>query len=48
MTDHSIPDRFIQDLTSSQQSLYAFVLSLVHNLEAAQDILQETNLILWR
>lgn len=38
---------FITLLTESQRVLHAFLLSQVPNLAAADDILQETNLVLW-
>lgn len=41
-------DEFIKLLTSSQSALYACILSLLPDRTAAQDILQETNLTLWR
>ena len=41
-------DEFITLLTSSQSALYACILSLLPDRTAAQDILQETNLTLWR
>lgn len=45
MDPHS--DEFVQLLTASQPALYASVLSLLPDRNAAQDILQETNLTLW-
>jgi RNA polymerase sigma-70 factor (ECF subfamily) len=41
-------DRFIGDLTAAQSSLWAYVFSLLPDHVAAQDVLQETNLTLWR
>src|SRR5271156_4276952 len=41
-------DRFIGDLTAAQPSLWAYVFSLLPDHVAAQDVLQETNLTLWR
>ena len=38
---------FIAHLTDSQRVLHAFILTLVPNLSDADDILQETNLVLW-
>ena len=37
---------YSQKLTSIQKSLYGFILSMVPNRSEAEDILQETNLIL--
>ena len=41
-------ERFIRLLTEHQNSLFAYVVSLVGNLHDAGNILQETNLVLWR
>ncbi|MFM7843914.1 MAG: sigma-70 family RNA polymerase sigma factor [Planctomycetota bacterium] len=38
---------FITQLTRAQRPLHAFVLSLVWNPAEVEDILQETNLVLW-
>lgn len=39
---------FSLELTRCQTSLYAYILSLVPNRNAAEDVLQETNLVLLR
>ena len=39
---------FVQELTQSQSRLYAFILSLMGNADQASEVLQETNLILWK
>ncbi|MGE3808819.1 MAG: sigma-70 family RNA polymerase sigma factor [Gemmataceae bacterium] len=41
-------DEFISQLTAAQAALWAYVYSLLPNHVAAQDVLQETNLTLWR
>jgi len=41
-------DEFITQLTMAQPSLWAYVFSLLPDHVAAQDVLQETNLTLWR
>ncbi len=41
-------ETFLSLITSSQASLYAYILSLVPHAQQAEDILQETNLVLWR
>lgn len=41
-------DDFITRLTTAQPSLWAYVFSLLPDHMAAQDVLQETNLTLWR
>lgn len=39
---------FIQLLTSHQSRLYAYVLSLLGDRTEAEDVMQETNAVLWR
>lgn len=39
---------FVQALTASQSRLYGYVFSLVGDHHKAADVLQETNLVLWR
>lgn len=41
-------ERFVELLTRHQSRLYAFVYSLVGDAELAQDVFQETNMVLWR
>jgi RNA polymerase sigma-70 factor, ECF subfamily len=41
-------DLFVDQITSAQQGLFAFILTLVPNIADANDVLQETNLVLWR
>src|SRR6516164_8516196 len=41
-------DDFIVQLTAAQPSLWAYVFPLLPDHVAAQDVLQETNLTLWR
>jgi RNA polymerase sigma-70 factor (ECF subfamily) len=45
MDSHS--DQFLTLLTSSQTALYGYILSLLPDRAAAQDILQEVNLTVW-
>jgi len=40
-------DEFVELMSAFQGRLYGLILSLVANPDAANDILQETNLILW-
>jgi len=42
------PAEFIQLLTTHQSRLFAYVLSLLGNRQHAEDVMQETNMILWR
>ncbi len=39
---------FISDVTRSQRVLHAFILSMVRDAADADDVLQETNIVLWR
>jgi len=41
-------ERFVQALTGCQSRLFTFILMLVPDEEQARDILQETNLVIWR
>jgi len=41
-------ERFVQQLTGCQTRLYAYILMLLPNHDNAADVLQETNLVLWR
>lgn len=39
---------FIQQLTTHQSRLYAYILSLVFDPDQAEDVLQQTNAVLWQ
>ncbi len=41
-------ERFAKLLASVQRKLFLYILSLIHQPVDAEDILQETNLVLWR
>ncbi|MCM8534405.1 MAG: sigma-70 family RNA polymerase sigma factor [Lentisphaeraceae bacterium] len=41
-------EEFVALMTSFQGRMYAYILSLIADPTAANDILQETNLVLWR
>lgn len=41
-------ERSLALITQHQRRLYTYILSLVYRVQDAQDILQETNLVLWR
>ncbi|QDT88660.1 sigma-70 family RNA polymerase sigma factor [Gimesia algae] len=41
-------EQFVQLLTAHQSKLYAYIRSLLPDSQAVQDVLQETNLVLWR
>jgi len=47
-TRDGVPSEFIRLLTSSQRKLFAFILSLVRNSSDADDVLQESNMVMWR
>ncbi len=41
-------EEFVTHLTGAQPSLFAFIFSLLPDQQRAEDILQESNLVLWR
>ncbi|MFH1265460.1 MAG: sigma-70 family RNA polymerase sigma factor [Planctomycetota bacterium] len=41
-------ERFVQLLATCQRRVFLYALRLVHNATDAEEILQETNLVLWR
>ena len=48
-TGRSLGDeQFMQLLTKSQSRLYSYIFSLLPLMDASEDVLQETNLVLWR
>ncbi|MCE9552429.1 MAG: sigma-70 family RNA polymerase sigma factor [Planctomycetes bacterium] len=48
MASQQRSDDFVSQLTGCQSSLFAYILSLLPDVEAAQDVLQDANLVLWR
>ena len=40
-------DEFVQLFTRAQRPLYLYILAQVGNVQAAEEILQETNLVIW-
>lgn len=47
--EHAAPsERFVSQLTAVQGALYAYVCVLLGGSHSADDVLQETNLVLWR
>ncbi|NLF08443.1 MAG: sigma-70 family RNA polymerase sigma factor [Pirellulaceae bacterium] len=48
MTGSDRTEQFVQLITQYQQRVHLFILSLVPNRADAEEILQETNLVLWR
>lgn len=41
-------EHFVRELTRSQNAVFSYILSLVTDPDAARDILQDTNVVLWR
>ncbi len=48
MRDAIRNERLVGSLTANQGRLYAYILSLTADADAAHDVLQQTNLVLWR
>ncbi len=48
MKPENLQDQFVQELISCQPLLHAYILSLLPNWNDANDVLQDTNLVLWR
>jgi RNA polymerase sigma-70 factor, ECF subfamily len=46
--DRSPGGEFVQLFTRSQRRLYVYILAQVHNPVDAEEVLQETNLVVWR
>ena len=41
-------DAFVMQITTCQSRLYAYIFTLTGDREQARDVLQETNLVIWR
>jgi RNA polymerase sigma-70 factor, ECF subfamily len=48
MTDSDKTEHFVQQLAEHQNRLYGYVFSLLGDHSRAADVLQETNIVLWR
>ncbi|EMI41471.1 RNA polymerase sigma-70 ECF-like, Rhodopirellula baltica [Rhodopirellula sp. SWK7] len=48
VTAENRTEQFVQHLTEHQPRLYGYVYSLLGNHSRASDVVQETNLVLWR
>lgn len=48
MNSTSHPDAFVQHVVDSQMRIYAYILTLLPDANEASDVLQQTNLALWR
>jgi RNA polymerase sigma-70 factor, ECF subfamily len=46
--DQSPGGEFVQLFTRSQRRLYVYILAQIHNPVDAEEVLQETNLVVWR
>jgi RNA polymerase sigma-70 factor (ECF subfamily) len=46
--DSSPGEEFVQLFTRTQRRLYIYILAQVHNPLEAEEVLQETNLVVWR
>jgi RNA polymerase sigma-70 factor (ECF subfamily) len=46
--DNTVSEAFLLRLTDAQCDLHAYLTYLVGNREEAKDVLQETNIVLWR
>jgi RNA polymerase sigma-70 factor, ECF subfamily len=44
----SSPEDFVELMTQYQGRLYVYILSLIGDPDAANDVLQETNIVLWK
>lgn len=47
-TDQTKVERFARLLATCQRRVFLYALSLLHNAADAEEVLQETNLVLWR
>ena len=48
MSEHVPNESFVRSLTGCQQSLFSYILSLLPNPDDARDVLQNTNVVMWR
>jgi len=48
LADAQHQERFVGHLTANQGRLYAYILSLLPDANAAHDVLQQSNMVLWR
>jgi RNA polymerase sigma-70 factor (ECF subfamily) len=48
MENHPPDEQFVRLLTTHQSRLAGFIFALMASGDGAQDVLQETNLVLWR
>lgn len=48
MPENQVDEEFVRNLTGQQHRLYGLILSLLPDPNSARDVLQETNVVLWR
>jgi RNA polymerase sigma-70 factor, ECF subfamily len=48
MKPKDFQEQFVRNLTNCQAALYAYILSLLPDRNDANDVLQDTNLVMWR
>ena len=48
MSESEFSERFVVQMTGCQGRLFAHILTQLGNVDQARDVLQETNLVLWR
>ena len=48
MNDNAHTERFVQRLTDRQNELFGYLFAMLGDLHEAREVLQETNLVLWR
>ncbi len=48
MNETNVTEQFVRQLTDHQNRVYGYVYSLLGNHSQANDVVQETNLVLWR
>jgi RNA polymerase sigma-70 factor, ECF subfamily len=48
MQSKNSEEAFVRNLTACQSPLYSFILSLLPDCNAADDVLQDVNLVMWR
>ena len=41
-------NEFVELLTGNQSRIYAYIVSVMHNTEQAEEVLQSTNIVLWQ
>jgi len=46
--DRGVNDEFVRLLTECQDRLYVYILSLLPDRDRAKDVLQDTNVVMWR